>query len=316
MNTVNELVFEAVAIKMLTADVQDATDIGTFAVARALNNWEVFPLRGKVPAIPSRMGGRGVLDATTDLITVLTWWSGRYAGCNIGGRVPASMLVLDIDPRNGGLDSLERLQTKHGSLPMTLSTLSGRGDGGAHLFFRRPPGKISSARLGPGIDVKTSTGYVVLPPSIHPDSGKPYSTIEHDIAATPRWLASLLTPVGAQVQSRQALRPVPNVNGPSTADMFSNGTSWAQILEPHGWQCLSSDPDADGARWRHPGATSPTSASVRHACLFVYSPNTPFDTTEASNAHGYTRFRAYAVLNHAGDLSAAARAIREETANK
>ena len=53
------------------------------------------------------------------------------------------------------------------------------------------------------------------------------------------------------------------------------------------------------------------SATVRHGCLFVYSTNTPLDITEAGDAHGYTRFRAYAVLDHGGDLSAAARALRE-----
>jgi hypothetical protein len=44
--------------------------------------------------------------------------------------------------------------------------------------------------------------------------------------------------------------------------------------------------------------------------LFVYSPNTPFDVTEAGHPKGYTKFKAYAILNHAGDMSAAARALR------
>jgi hypothetical protein len=44
--------------------------------------------------------------------------------------------------------------------------------------------------------------------------------------------------------------------------------------------------------------------------LFVYSPNTPFTVTTPGDPHGYTRFRAYAVLEHGGDLSAAARALR------
>jgi hypothetical protein len=44
----------------------------------------------------------------------------------------------------------------------------------------------------------------------------------------------------------------------------------------------------------------------------VYSQATPFEPTEAGAPHGYTRFRAYAVLNHAGDLHAAARTLRSE----
>ena len=70
---------------------------------------------------------------------------------------------------------------------------------------------------------------------------------------------------------------------------------------------------ADGARWRHPGATNPKSATLRHGLLFVYSAATPFQPTEAGAPRGYSRFRAYAVLEHGGDLRAATRALRDAT---
>ncbi|MGH3265791.1 MAG: bifunctional DNA primase/polymerase [Trebonia sp.] len=309
--TAELLIAEAVAIQTLGAAVLDAADIGTRAVEYAIRNWPVFPGNGKAPAIA---GGRGVLDATTDLPTVIRWWAGKYAGCNICGRVPESMFVLDADPRHGGLDSLNQLHNKYGMLPHTLTTVSGRGDGGVHLFYRRPPGKLSAKRLGPGIDIKTSSGYVMLPPSTHPATGKPYVRIDRPVVAPPHWLTALLRPEPAQRTERRFTRPVRSLSGPSIADKYSQTASWAEILEPHGWRCLDADPDADGARWRHPTATSPSSATVRHGCLFVYSPNTPFDVTETSDAHGYTRFRAYAVLNHGGDLRAAHRALRERQA--
>jgi hypothetical protein len=78
---------------------------------------------------------------------------------------------------------------------------------------------------------------------------------------------------------------------------------------PHGWECLSPNPDGDGAKWLHPTATSACSATIRNNCLFVYSPNTPFAVTESRDPKGYTKFRAHAVLNHDGDMSAAARAL-------
>jgi hypothetical protein len=70
------------------------------------------------------------------------------------------------------------------------------------------------------------------------------------------------------------------------------------------------NPDADGARWRHPGATNPKSATIRHGLLFVYSQATPFQPTEPGQPHGYSKFRAYAVLEHGGDQRAAAQALR------
>jgi Bifunctional DNA primase/polymerase, N-terminal len=193
-------------------------------------------------------------------------------------------------------------------VPETLTTVSGRGDGGMHLFFGRPPGKLSSQRLGPGLDLKTHNGYVVLPPSVHPVSRKTYTRIDHPVAAPPDWLVELLLPEPAPVWTPKPL--CPQFYGPSIADEYSANTSWYDILTPHGWRCRDADPDADGARWLHPTHTSACSATVRNGCLFVYSPNTAFDITVPSNPKGYTRFRAYALLNHDGDLSAAARSLK------
>ena len=159
------------------------------ALDYAAHGMAVFPGRGKIPAIPNphpqgsrerqkckgQCGnhGHGVLDATTDIAIITAWWTGRYAGANILGRVPVNVFVLDVDPRHRGLESLAALQHRHNPLPSTLTTISGRGDGGTHTFWRRPPGTLTAKHLGEGIDIKSSSGYIVLPPSIHPTTGKP-----------------------------------------------------------------------------------------------------------------------------------------------
>ncbi len=277
------------------------------AIEYAVHHWPIFPLRGKIPAIPKDAGGRGVLDATVDVAQITAWWSGPYRGCNIGGRIPESMVMIDTDPYHGGLDTLAALERRHGPLPETLTDLSGRGDGGAHYFFRRPPGKLIGTRLGAGIDLKTSTGYGVLPPSVHPDTGRPYIRVERPVVAPPDWLVRLLRPAPAP-----PLRPRSSVQffGPSLADEYSANTSWAEILQPHRWRCIDADPDVDGARWLHPTATSACSATVRNGCLFVWSTSTVFDISEPGYPRGYTRFKAYALLNFDGDMSAAARALK------
>jgi hypothetical protein len=63
---------------------------------------------------------------------------------------------------------------------------------------------------------------------------------------------------------------------------------------------------------RHPDASNPKSATIRHGLLFV-SAATPLPADRGRRPHGYSRFRAYAVLEHGGDLRAAARALRELT---
>jgi len=159
------------------------------ALALAAAGWLIFPVRGKIPAIP---GGRGVLDATVDPGQIRTWW-GRYRGANIGARVPDGLLVIDVDPRNGG--ALAALEAGNDTLPETLTCWSGREDGGRHLYFRWPGGPISSRRLPAGIDVKTSTGYLVVPPSLHPATGLPYRWEHRPIAVLPSWLRMLLRPI-------------------------------------------------------------------------------------------------------------------------
>jgi len=309
--------------------------LGEAALAYAAAGYEVFPLRGKLPHAncgecePRSPGYRphqptdcehelchGLYAATSDPDRVARWWA-RWPQANVGARVPRGLFVLDVDPRAGGLDGLARLEAEHGVLPATRTSLSGRGDGGTHRWYRYPGGPLSIAALRQrgyvGLDLKTCRGYVVLPPSRHPASGKPYAWAEPVLepAAPPAWLVRLLTEPVTPAAIRR--RPLPGpARGGSVADWFNARTSWAEVLGLHGWTCPDPNPDADGARWRHPGASNPKSATVRHGLLFVYSQATPFQPTEPGAPHGYTRFRAYAALEHGGDLAAAARALRRE----
>ncbi|MGV0790484.1 bifunctional DNA primase/polymerase [Mycolicibacterium sp. XJ1819] len=304
------LIAEATSIKMLNAHVVDATDIGTWAVLWALRGVPVMPVKpDKSPVLR-----HGFLDATTDLATVVSWWSGRFRGLNIGGRVPENVVVVDIDPRHGGDKALAELERRHGPLPEVFGSVSGRGDGGRHYWFAKPPGVKLSSKLLAGIDVKThETGYVVLPPSIHPVSGKPYTIVKGRIRPMPGWLTRALTPQPPQPvpSSRtRTTRPRGFFNtGSSIVEKFNANTTWPEVLEPHGWRLVGGDGDSDNSRWLHPTATSATSASVRGGRLYVYSPNTPFDVTETGDRHGHSKFHAYAILNHHGDMSTAARQL-------
>jgi len=129
------------------------------------------------------------------------WWR-ECPNAMIGGAVPASLMVIDIDPRNcGSFDALEALA---GPLPGTLTVWSGRDDGGRHLYFLRPPGPFTSTRLPDGIDLKVH-GYCILPPSIHPATGQPYRWEIHDPSPLPVGLLTLLRPPPALPRAVQGL---------------------------------------------------------------------------------------------------------------
>ena len=142
-------------------------DLGAAAYAYASESLYVFPLapRSKVPAIK---GGRGVLDATIDLNQIAAWWR-ENPSLNIGCRPPPGVVVIDVDPRHGGVDSMCRLVAEHGPLCATTWTVR-TGGGGWHLWVRLPDDfDVSRLRekLADGIDLKHGAkGYVVMPPSV------------------------------------------------------------------------------------------------------------------------------------------------------
>lgn len=285
------------------------------AIIYVLHGWEVFPLRGKAPAI---RGGHGVLDATDDVATICRWWAGEYVGANVGVRVPDGVFVLDTDPRKDGhAAAAAALIEAHGDLPRTLTHLSGRMDGGMHRFYRHPGGKLTAKQLGLGFDIKDSSGYVVAPPSVHPDTGGSYVELLDMPIADCGWLAPLIAvppaPVPAHRETRSSASSffADSFFGPPVAVAFNGSHTWAEVLEPHGWRCRGGHPDADGAVWLHPAATSDCSATVRDGRLYVYSTSTAFEVTEPGSPKGHSKFDAYTVLNFGGDASAAARSLRK-----
>jgi hypothetical protein len=162
----------------------------TAALELAAAGWEVSPCWWALPRAKSPITKHGHLEATTDPDQIKAWW-GRWPTAMIGVRVPDSCIVLDVDPRNGG--DLAELETLTGPLPFTLTVWSGRNDGGRHLYFRRPPGPLTSTKLPTGIDLKAN-GYCIAPPSIHPATGEPYRWEHHPVATPPRGLRELVRP--------------------------------------------------------------------------------------------------------------------------
>ena len=164
-------------------------------LALAACGWAVFPCIERGPRAKSPRTAHGHHEATTDPAQIRAWWA-RWPRAMIGAPVPPSLLVLDLDPRNGGqLDALP-------PLPVTLTAWSGRGDGGRHFYFTRPAGTFTSTRLPRGWDLKVS-GYCILPPSPHPATGQPYTWDEHDPAPLPAAVRELLRPQPARPLLRQ-----------------------------------------------------------------------------------------------------------------
>lgn len=149
-----------------------------YALKYAALGWHVFPVWGALNG-RCRCGGlckspakhpisllvpRGQDDATTDAGTIRRWWAQMpNAGVAVFLR-PSGLVAIDIDPRNGGLFSMEQVEAAHG--PLVSDVLAYTQGGGEHRVFKLAADAAISlpGKLGPGVDVKWN-GYIVLAPT-------------------------------------------------------------------------------------------------------------------------------------------------------
>lgn len=165
------------------------------AIEYASKGMAVFPLkvRGKEP-----MTAHGVKNATTNFDTIEKWWT-RYPNANIGiacGAASGGLLVVDLDEKENGVsgsDSLHNWERENGELPETVRSITGKG--GAHLLFRIDHPEKNKVNLLEGVDIRSDNGYIVAPPSIHPNGNRyewEYDPDEYEIAKADETVLKLL----------------------------------------------------------------------------------------------------------------------------
>jgi len=173
--------------------------------------------------------------------------------------------------------------------------------------------KRNGANGKPETLIELPTFAIVAPSAggVHP-SGKPYRRLSGDfttIAGYTREERDALIRLARSFDEtpvRDVRREPASASGGSRpGDAFGAATSWPEILEPHGWRPVYSRGDV--TFWRRPDKAIGISATTNHAgsgLLYVFSSSTPF-----APERSYTKFAAYAVLEHGSDYSSAARAL-------
>ena len=110
----------------------------------------------------------GFKDATTDSSQIQRWLK-RFSHANWGIQTgsQSGLIVVDIDGKNDGYASLEKLSQK--PWPKAPVVKTGNGE---HRYFKIPDeyNLSSSTNLYKGIDIRAEGGYIVAPPSIHVNS--------------------------------------------------------------------------------------------------------------------------------------------------
>jgi hypothetical protein len=121
---------------------------------------------GKMCATPGKhaMQMKWQKIATTDADTINKWFA-RWPDAHVGIMPPEGYSIIDVDPRNGGVETIRRLI---GNAKQPHTVMQNSGGGGYHLVYKGEP----RGGLGVGIDVKRHRrGYVVAWPSAHVSGG-------------------------------------------------------------------------------------------------------------------------------------------------
>ena len=250
--------------------------------------------------------------------------SGGLELCELEGRAVQAGALTDLAElaTNSGLGDLWAKVTAGGYVVRSPS-------GGVHLLYRLTgvavPGNTKLAALHDHTtlaETRGEGGWVVTAPShgrVHPTGGA-WAVVLGSPATIPTLDADerhALHVLVAQLDQRPQPAPASvftahssgrTDDGISPGDDYAARTTWAQVLEPAGWRHLF-DRGPVG-HWRRPGKNDGISATTGFGegdWLYVFTSSTALEPQRT-----YTKFGAYAALQHDGDHQAAAKALQAD----
>lgn len=162
------------AVHLLTAgalgNAMDTNPALSWALSYINIGWHVLPLKQGTKQPAAWLVRNGVHGATIDPEQARKWWTAS-PDCGVGVAIkPSGLVCVDVDPRNGGFDTMDALEAKHG--PLVSDVLQFTGGGGEHRIFSAALVENLPGTLGKGVDLKAD-GYFCAEPTIHPN-GRPY----------------------------------------------------------------------------------------------------------------------------------------------
>jgi hypothetical protein len=131
------------------------TTMREHALAHAARGFRVFPIRAGAKAPPLVNDWPAL--ATDYPAQIERWWD-QWPEANVGIHCDG-MLVIDVDPKKGGFDSLALFEQEV-ELDATYEVET--PSGGRHIYYRCATGARNGVDvLGTGLDIRTTAGYVL-----------------------------------------------------------------------------------------------------------------------------------------------------------
>jgi hypothetical protein len=203
------------------------------ALALAARGFKVFPIKAGAKAPPLVIGWP--TRATYVERIVRAFWT-QAPTANIGIHCEG-MIVIDVDVKKNGDDSLARLDMIYG-LDETLTTRTPTG--GRHLFYGLPDGHPGVANgvdvLGPGLDVRSTRGYVVAPGSTVPLGVYGFERPDMGVAPAPAWLLEKCKAVASPQHDNDTTSALHDNKGPvivpdARDDVLARAVGWLRTAE-------------------------------------------------------------------------------------
>jgi hypothetical protein len=154
------------------------------ALAYAKLGWPVLPLE---PRDKRPLTMHGLKDASTESEQIRTWWR-QWPKANIGLRTGIAFDALDLDGPESKI-AMTRLAPKY----YHKGPISSTGKG-YHLLFSVTGAKNHTRINGFPIDFRGDNGYIVAPPSVHPNGHRYKWAREGPLEEAPDWLLPLVFP--------------------------------------------------------------------------------------------------------------------------
>ena len=249
---------------------------------------------------------------------ISAWFANSPDGiCIVAGAVSGNLECIDFDAHG---ELYPAWKEKVAPEVFARLVVERTPSGGLHVLYRCEEPVEGNRKLAQGmregkkttlVETRGEGGLFLCAPT------EGYVLLQGDYASLPvlsgEARQALLSAAVEMNECEDEIRPTEGTQGLDSAFLVKPGDDWCArgdirpVLMAHGWKYLGVKPDGNEL-WQRPGKSGDgNSATFNGQILCVFSTNAaPFE------AKGYNKFQVYALLEHGGDFTEAAKALLDK----
>lgn len=249
---------------------------------------------------------------------IAAWFANNQDGiCIVAGAVSGNLECIDFDAHG---ELYPAWKEKVAPEVFARLVVERTPSGGLHVLYRCEEPVEGNRKLAQGmregkkttlVETRGEGGLFLCAPT------EGYVLLQGDYTSLPvlsgEARQALLSAAVVMNECEDEIRPTEGTQGQDSAFLVKPGDDWCArgdirpVLMAHGWKYLGVKPDGNEL-WQRPGKSGDgNSATFNGQILCVFSTNAvPFE------AKGYNKFQVYALLEHGGDFTEAAKALLDK----